>query len=314
MNCFVHDPYVKVVIVRKEVALVTRRRSNPFGVFAATATPPNSTTPITVRVAVHDGSLPDDPSARLSWIAADAVGVRNLPAYWDEGWDQVKRPTRVAGFVCPAWFLVEGLPNRVVFYCEPIKSGSNGRYAITRVHIDATTKGSSVENVERLQLATLLDLAVQAAAVTGVAYPRGYVGPTYTVRGSKLVADGGRIVLTDKRTGERRLTDPRIVAAGRPTLPDQRQSVTGRQPWSTRRTPDETLRAVAEGYGHTVKPYTDAAGRTITRDRQVALFLERNGIVSHDGMRLSDSGVRKLREKAIAAGYKIESFKKGGTK
>jgi hypothetical protein len=295
---------------------VTRRQSKPFGVFAATATPPKSTTPLTVRVAVHNGPLPNDPSARLSWIAADVVAVRNLPAYWDEGWDKVTRPTIVAGFVCPAWFVVEGLPNRVAFYCEPVKGEPNGRYAITRLHVDAVAPGDGLAKVDRLPLSTLLDLAVQAAAVIGVAYPRGYVGPTYTVRGSRLVVDGGRMVLTVKRTGEQRLTDPRIVAAGRPTLQDERDGVTGRQPWSTRKTPDETLRLVAEGYGQTVTPYKDAHGRTMTRDRQVALFLERNGVVSHDGKALSPSGVRKLRTKAKAAGYKIETrpTSKGGKK
>lgn len=294
--------------VRKEVPLVARRQSDTFGVFAATATPPNSTTPLTVRVAVHNGPLPGDPSVRLSWIAADMVGVRNLPAFWDEGWDNVTRPTIVAGFVCPAWFLVEGLPNRVAIYCEPIKGSTQGRYAITRVHVDAATPGASVDNLERLPLTTLLDLAVQAAAVTGVAYPRGYTGPTYKVRGTKLLADGGRMVLTDKRTGEQRLISPRIVAAGRPTLPDERQSVTGRPPWSTRTTPDETLRLVADGYRRTVKPYKDAAtGRTVTRDRQVVLFLEQHGVVSHDGLPYSISGVRKLRDRAIAAGHKIET-------
>ncbi len=295
---------------------MTRRQSKPFGVFAATATPPKSTTPLTVRVAVHNGPLPNDPSARLSWIAADVVAVRNLPAYWDEGWDKVTRPTIVAGFVCPAWFVVEGLPNRVAFYCEPVKGEPNGRYAITRLHVDAVAPGDGLAKVDRLPLSTLLDLAVQAAAVIGVAYPRGYVGPTYTVRGSRLVVDGGRMVLTVKRTGEQRLTDPRIVAAGRPTLQDERDGVTGRQPWSTRKTPDETLRLVAEGYGQTVTPYKDAHGRTMTRDRQVALFLERNGVVSHDGKALSPSGVRKLRTKAKAAGYKIETrpTSKGGKK
>lgn len=295
---------------------MARRQSKTFGVFAATATPPNSATPLTVRVAVHEGWFPDDPSVRLSWIAADVAGVRRLPAYWDEGWQNVTRPTIVPGFVCPAWFIVEGLPNRVAFYCEPIKGTTQGRYAITRVHVDAATPGASVDTLERLPLTTLLDLAVQAAAVTGVAYPRGYVGPTHKVRGSKLLDDGGIMVLTNPKTGEQRQADPRIVAAGRPTLPDERQSVTGRQPWSTRTTPDETLRLVADGYRQTVKPYKDAAGRTVTRDRQVALFLEHHGVVSQDGLPYSNSGVRKLRKRAIAAGHKIETrpTSKGGKK
>ena len=285
--------------------------------FSATGTIPKTKRNVTVRAVVHSGTPPLSPSERLRWIPADElvdkdgrpVNFNPNLVYWQDVPDSFDAPIVVDGTMCPAWFVVEGLPNRIAFYCEPvIREGDDlAVFGATRIIVDALkpndgTTPTPVVELDRAPITTLVDLAVKAAAVRGVADPAGDDGPLMDLRRGKLVSVGGRIVT---RPGDR--FTAKVIASGRHVTPLELRSTTGRGEWSKLPVDPAILPHVAAGYANVTPGLRDKHGRTITRDGQVALYLAERGYVGPDGRPYSASNVRNnLRPKAIAAGYKIE--------
>ncbi len=314
-----HDPYGKVTTVRREVRLVTESRSKAKkGFAAATGEIPKSRQPITVRFvtasapATRSGNLEVDPTLRVEW--SDVKGSQVLinagrPAtYWAMSPVPPKKPTKVDGVYCPAWFVVDGLPNRVAFHCDNV----DGRFQITRVTLDALDNGALSE-VDRLPLATMLELAYKAAAVTGIEYPANYDGPLLTFD------NRGRMVATSVRlkTGTVRLDNCDPIVNGRVVSDSELKDVAGRGKGSHSRRPrtDDIVAAAAKALNDADPDKRDGDGNRIPRNRQAAELLAAAGYVNRD-QPFSDSYVGSLGTKAKSQGLEVIEWRntEGGKK
>lgn len=313
-----HDPYGKVTVVRREVLVVTESRSKAKkGLAAATGEIPKSRQPITVRFvtvsapATRSGNLEVNHTLRVDWsdvAGKQIISDRGFAPYWALSPVPPKKPKKVDGVYCPAWFVVEGLPNRVAFYCDNV----DGRFQITRVMLDALDNGALVE-VDRLPLATMLELAYKAAAVTGIEYPTNYDGPLLTF------GNRGRMVATSVRlkTGPtERYCDP--VVNGRVVSDSELKDATGRGKGSHSRRPrtDDIVAAAAKALNAADPDKRDGDGNRIRRNRQAAELLAAAGYVDNRGKPFSDSYVGSLGTKAKSQGLEVIEWRntEGGKK
>ena len=225
----------------------------------------------------------------------------------------ITEPTIVDAFYCPAWFVVEGLPNRVAFYCDGVKDDDGvGRFRITRLIVEPSD-GGAITEVDRLPLSTMLELAYKAAAILAVAFPAGYHGPDMVLDRGRLVPVNG---VTIKTTGVAVFP----IANARNVTPSELRQIAGRgkgdHAHSRQPRGKDFLEAVAKAYKATTKDQRGPDGKRIPRDRQAAMNLAADGYADASGLPFGNAWVRRAKSRAIAAGYKIEQWRqpKGGTK
>ncbi len=224
----------------------------------------------------------------------------------------IMEPTVVDAFYCPAWFVVEGLPNRVAFYCEGVKGDDGvGRFRITRLIVEPSD-GGAITDVERLPLSTMLELAYKAAAVLAVAFPAGTWNDMTWHRG-RLVPIPGGTISTDS------LAVFPIANARNVTAAELRQIAgrgKGSQTHSRQPRGKDFLKAVAKAYNETSKDERGPDGKRIPRDRQAALNLAAAGHTDGNGLPFGNAWVRANKRRAIDAGHNITEWRqpKGGKK
>jgi hypothetical protein len=224
-------------------------------------------------------------------------------------------PTIVDAFYCPAWFVVEGLPNRVAFYCEGVKGDDGvGRFRITRVIVEPSD-GGAITDVERLPLSTMLELAYKAAAVLAVYYPNPYKGPGHYLNGNKLAEYApSKMTVPHTRGSVVPLQNARAVTAA------ELRQIAGRGKGSHAHSRQprgkDFLKAVAKAYNETTKDKRGPDGKRVHRDRQAAENLASAGYTDGNGLPFGNAWVRESKRRAIAAGHKITEWRqpRGGKK
>lgn len=307
MCSVVHVVDGTLLSVGKVMPLMTVRSKKSPLTASATGQVPKSRQTITVHYAVDvagDGKL--SPVGASQVISAPFVFFTPL--------SPVSEPTKVDAFYCPAWFVVEGLPNRVEFYCDGVIDDDGvGRFRITRLIVEPSD-GGAITEIERLPLATMLELAYKAAAVIALHYPSPYDGPTLQYSRGKIVEvkNSRTIVGENERYVE-------IMENARNVTPAELRQMAGRRKGerahSRQPRGDDFLEAVAKAYNATKK---DQPGRdgTIPRDTQAAMNLAAAGYADSNGLPFGNAWVREAKRRAIAAGYKIELWRqpKGGKK
>lgn len=285
---------------------------------SATGQVPKSGQTITVRVVAMQ--LPSDGNG--GHVTNYALDATFSPLGTSQLWNgqlvhfppptPITEPTVVDAFYCPAWFVVEGLPNRVAFYCEGVKGDDGvGRFRITRLIVEPSD-GGAITDVERLPLSTMLELAYKAAAVLAVAFPAGTWNDMTWHRG-RLVPIPGVTISTDS------LAVFPIANARDVTAAELRQIAgRGKGSHAHSRQPrgKDFLKAVAKAYNETSKDQRSENLKKVPRDRQAALNLAAAGYTDGNGLPFGNAWVRANKRRAIDAGYKITEWRqpKGGKK
>jgi len=225
------------------------------------------------------------------------------------------KPTVVDAFYCPAWFVVEGLPNRVAFYCEGVQGDDGvGRFRITRLIVEPSD-GGAITEVERLPISTMLELAYKAAAILAVYYPYDYKGPGHYLDGNELAEyPPSKLTFSYQRGSVAPLQNARNVTAAE--LAEIARRGKGKTPHSRRPRGDDFLEAVANAYNDTSKDIHGPDGKKVPRGKQAALNLAAAGYTDADGKPLSAARMGAAARQAKAAGYKITEWRqpKGGKK
>jgi len=243
----------------------------------------------------------------------DTATLQNSPIVYTAPPTPITKPTVVDAFYCPAWFVVEGLPNCVAFWCEGVKGDDGvGRFRITRLIVESSD-GGAITEVERLPLSTMLELAYKAAAILAVAYPAGYHGPDMSWHRGRLIRVHGVTVSTDS------LAVIPLVNARNVTAAEVRRMAgraKGSHAHSRQPRGKDFLKAVAKAYNDTSKDRRGPNGKRIPRDRQAADNLAAAGYTDGNGLPFGNEWLRASKRRAIDAGYKITEWRqpKGGKK
>jgi len=288
---------------------------------SATGQVPKSRHTITVHVAVMQ--LPSDgKGGHVTNYALDAtftpLGTSQLMngslVYFPPPTPPTK-PTVVDAFYCPAWFVVEGLPNRVAFYCEGVKDDDGvGRFRMTRLIVEPSD-GGAITDVERLPLSTMLELAYKAAAILAIYYPYDYKGPGHYLNGNELAElAASNFTIFHRRGSVAPLANARNVTAAEMSEIAKRGK--GKTPHSRQPRGDDFLKAVAKAYNDTSKDKRSQNLKKVPRGKQAARNLAAAGYTDADGGPLSVARMGAAARQAKAAGYKIEQWRqpKGGKK